>query len=181
MRANNVPFNAVGNSGIFELLAERLSSPSPAPDARSDGVPAAPSNNAIARLMAATEARDTVLVRRPLYTRYAPGLSGPEGRAIARSGLWSRVAFVGASLLVAGLVLLGDGAANALPALGLILGGGALATFGWRSAWKALDRIDPPAAGTAAFIDSVKGRPVYLALSGKTMELDGEAKCVRSC
>jgi len=38
-----------------------------------------------------------------------------------------------------------------------------------------------PNSRTAAFIDSVKGRPVYLALSGKTMEFDGEAKCVRGC
>ncbi len=32
-----------------------------------------------------------------------------------------------------------------------------------------------------AFIDLVKGRPVYLALSGKTMEFDGNAKCVAGC
>jgi hypothetical protein len=27
----------------------------------------------------------------------------------------------------------------------------------------------------------VKGRPVYPALSGKTMEFDGDAKCVAGC
>jgi L-ascorbate metabolism protein UlaG (beta-lactamase superfamily) len=34
---------------------------------------------------------------------------------------------------------------------------------------------------TAAFIAMVKGRPVYPALSGKTMEFDGDAKCVAGC
>jgi len=36
-----------------------------------------------------------------------------------------------------------------------------------------------PDSRTAAFIDSVKGRPVHLALSGRTMEVDGAPKCVR--
>jgi L-ascorbate metabolism protein UlaG (beta-lactamase superfamily) len=34
---------------------------------------------------------------------------------------------------------------------------------------------------TAAFMNLVKGRPVYLALSGKTMEFDGNARCVAGC
>ena len=34
---------------------------------------------------------------------------------------------------------------------------------------------------TAAFINLVKGRPVHPALSGKTMEFDGNAKCVAGC
>ena len=34
---------------------------------------------------------------------------------------------------------------------------------------------------TAAFMNLVKGRPVYLALSGKTMEFDGDARCVAGC
>lgn len=38
-----------------------------------------------------------------------------------------------------------------------------------------------PASRTAAFIAAVKGRPVYPALSGKTMEFDGNAKCVAGC
>jgi hypothetical protein len=38
-----------------------------------------------------------------------------------------------------------------------------------------------PSLRTAAFIALVKGRPVYLALSGKTMEFDGAAKCVAGC
>jgi len=34
---------------------------------------------------------------------------------------------------------------------------------------------------TALFASLVKGRPVYLALSGRTMEFDGDAKCVSGC
>jgi len=38
-----------------------------------------------------------------------------------------------------------------------------------------------PASRTAAFMSQVKGRPVYPALSGKTMEFDGDAKCIAGC
>ena len=38
-----------------------------------------------------------------------------------------------------------------------------------------------PNSRTAAFVTLVKGRPVYPALSGKTMEFDGDAKCVAGC
>jgi L-ascorbate metabolism protein UlaG (beta-lactamase superfamily) len=38
-----------------------------------------------------------------------------------------------------------------------------------------------PASRTAAFMGMVKGRPVYLGLSGKTMEFDGDGKCVAGC
>jgi L-ascorbate metabolism protein UlaG (beta-lactamase superfamily) len=38
-----------------------------------------------------------------------------------------------------------------------------------------------PTSRTAAFIGLVKGRSVYPALSGKTMEFDGAAKCVAGC
>jgi hypothetical protein len=31
------------------------------------------------------------------------------------------------------------------------------------------------------FIDMVKGRAVYLAISGKTMEFDGSANCLSGC
>jgi hypothetical protein len=105
------------------------------------------------RLMAEVEARDSFLVSRPLYTRYAPGLSSDAGRAITKSGMWSGVGFVGASTLAAGLLLLIDGGATAGIALSLILAGGAVAIFGWRSAWKVLDGIDrlsPDAADAAS-------------------------------
>lgn len=38
-----------------------------------------------------------------------------------------------------------------------------------------------PDSKTKQFIDLVKGRPVYVPLSGKTMELDGDAKCAAGC
>lgn len=38
-----------------------------------------------------------------------------------------------------------------------------------------------PNTRTAAFVALVKGRPVYPALSGKTMEFDGSGKCVAGC
>lgn len=38
-----------------------------------------------------------------------------------------------------------------------------------------------PSTRTAAFMTLVKGRPVYPALSGKTMEFDGSGKCVAGC
>jgi hypothetical protein len=63
-------------------------------------------------------------------------------RAIARSGMWSGVGFVGASFLAAGLQMLINGGVGAATALALVIGGGAVATLGWRSAWKALDAYD---------------------------------------
>jgi L-ascorbate metabolism protein UlaG (beta-lactamase superfamily) len=38
-----------------------------------------------------------------------------------------------------------------------------------------------PSSRTAAFMSLVKGRPVYPALSGRTMEFDGDGKCVAGC
>ena len=38
-----------------------------------------------------------------------------------------------------------------------------------------------PTSHSAAFMGMVKGRPVYPALSGKTMEFDGDGKCVAGC
>ena len=38
-----------------------------------------------------------------------------------------------------------------------------------------------PTSRTAAFVALVKGRPVYPALSGKTMEFDGTGRCVAGC
>lgn len=158
MRANYVPFNAVGNGGIFQLLAERLSSSPARREARPADAFARRPDAAVARLMAENEARDTVLVRRSMYTRYAPGLSSPEGRAIAVSGMWARVGFVGASLLATGLVLLSNHSVGALSSLALVLGGGALATYGWRNAWKVLDRIDGASVGTSGATDRSDAR-----------------------
>ena len=38
-----------------------------------------------------------------------------------------------------------------------------------------------PVSNTQQFIDLVKGRPVHLPLSGKTMQFDGNAKCIAGC
>jgi hypothetical protein len=149
MSANHIPVNAAGNGSIFKLLAERLSSTPARQGTRPSRVAAPRFASPVTRLMAEAAARDTFVVRRPLYTRYAPGLPGPEGRAIARSAMWSRIGFVGASLLAAGLVLNGDGAASAPTVLALVAGGGALATYAWRRAWLVLDGIDPASARNA--------------------------------
>jgi hypothetical protein len=155
MAAIKVPLNDIGGTGVFDLMAEKLSSPPRATQhvGRRGNVSGAGSVTKVMRLMAEVEARDSFLVSRPLYTRYAPGLSSDAGRAITKSGMWSGVGFVGASTLAAGLLLLIDGGATAGIALSLILAGGAVAIFGWRSAWKVLDGIDrlsPDAADAAS-------------------------------
>jgi L-ascorbate metabolism protein UlaG (beta-lactamase superfamily) len=38
-----------------------------------------------------------------------------------------------------------------------------------------------PDSRTAAFVGRLKGRPAYLAISGRTMEFDSKAKCVSGC
>jgi len=38
-----------------------------------------------------------------------------------------------------------------------------------------------PASRTASFVSLVKGRPVYPALSGRTMQFSGDGKCVAGC
>jgi L-ascorbate metabolism protein UlaG (beta-lactamase superfamily) len=38
-----------------------------------------------------------------------------------------------------------------------------------------------PGSKTRQFMDLVKGRGVHVPLSGKTMEFDGEARCVAGC
>lgn len=152
MEANKVPLNDIGGTGVFNLMAETLSSTPAAPKhvkPRAD-VTGAGNVTKVMRLMAEVEARDTFLVGRPLYTRYAPGLSNEAGRAITRSGFWSGVGFVGASIFASGLLLLINGGATAGISPVLLLAGGALATFGWRSAWRAINDIDRPPAEKAS-------------------------------
>jgi hypothetical protein len=102
----------------------------------------------VLRLMAEANARDAFLTSLPSTpSRYAPGLSPSSERAITLSGFWSGVGFVGASVLAAGLVVLGNGGMHiqsVLLALALVVAGGTVATFAWRNAWSALDRIDTP-------------------------------------
>ena len=38
-----------------------------------------------------------------------------------------------------------------------------------------------PDSRTAAFVALVKGRPVYSALGGHTMQFNGEGRCVAGC
>ena len=107
----------------------------------------------LARLMTEAAARDTFAVARPLYTRYAPGLSTEAGHAITRAGVWSGLGFVGASIAAAGLLVVSNGGATVGVGLALLVAGGALATFAWRRSWNVIDGIDrvtPPAAAPAA-------------------------------
>ena len=105
----------------------------------------------VLRLMAEANARDAFLASLPATpSRYAPGLSPASERAITLSGFWSGVGFVGASVLAAGLVVLGNGGMHlqsVLLALALVVTGGAVATYAWRNAWSALDRIEAPLTG----------------------------------
>jgi hypothetical protein len=69
--------------------------------------------------------------------------------AIALSGVWSLVGFVGASVLAGGLQFLIGGVTRGSTVLALVVGGGIVATLGWRGAWKALqayDRVTVPGA-----------------------------------
>ena len=148
MKTTKIPLNDIGGTGVFNLMAEKLSSTPSAPTQADDT--GAGNLTKVMRLMAEAEARDTFLVSRPLYTRYAPGLSSEAGRAITRSGFWSGVGFVGASIFASGLLLLINGGATAGISPVLLLAGGALATFGWRSAWTAINGIDRPSAEKAS-------------------------------
>ena len=47
--------------------------------------------------------------------------------------------------------------------------------------WATTDGKVRPGTSTRQFIDKVKGRPVHVPLSGKTMEFNGAAKCVSGC
>jgi len=122
------------------------------PAERRDDASAKGSATKVMRLMTEAVGRDSFLVSRPLYTRYAPGLTNEAGRAITRSGMWSGTGFVGASVAAAGLLMLFDGGGTTGVAVAALLAGGATAAYAWRSAWMALDGIDrlAPDATTAA-------------------------------
>ena len=72
-----------------------------------------------------------------------------SGRALVKSGMWMIVGYTGASVSALGLAWLFDGYANPLAALALVLAGGALALYGWRSGYRVLDRIDAPVTPVA--------------------------------
>jgi hypothetical protein len=150
MKMNDIPLNDIGGTGIFGLMAAELSATVPPPRAPArEAATATPEPGPVARLVAQTQERDRVVVDRPLYTRYAPGLRRDEWRAISASGVWSTLGFVGASVFGTGLFLVTQGGTGVGGALAFVLAGGALAAFAWRRAWAALARIDgsstPPA------------------------------------
>jgi hypothetical protein len=72
-------------------------------------------------------------------------LRSEAGCALAKSGMWMIVGYVGASTLTLGLLRLFNGEGNPLSALSFVLAGGALAMYAWRNGYRVLDRIDAPA------------------------------------
>lgn len=78
-------------------------------------------------------------------TSSASELRRQAGRAAVAFGLWLRLAFVGAGTLIAGLLLLLDDPARPLLTLALVVGGGVLATVGWRRAARILNAADEDA------------------------------------
>ena len=68
---------------------------------------------------------------------------GESGGALFACGMWLRLGFVGASAAVAGIVALFGGDGTPLSALALAAGGAALAVFGWRRAYAAVDVTEP--------------------------------------
>jgi hypothetical protein len=71
------------------------------------------------------------------------------GRALARSGAWLIAAYVGASAVAIGVLHLIQNEGNPLPALLLVFAGGAWADVAWRSAYRAIDRVDAVTTGPA--------------------------------
>jgi hypothetical protein len=71
-----------------------------------------------------------------------PEMSRQSRGRLYASGIWLRVAFIGASGLAAGLIQLFDGSAKPLFALALAVGGGAFAAFSWWRAKVSLDNIE---------------------------------------
>ena len=78
---------------------------------------------------------------------YANDLSvihGESSGALFACGMWLRLGFVGASAALAGVVALFGGDGTPLSALALAAGGAALAVFGWRRAYAAVDGTERP-------------------------------------
>lgn len=73
-------------------------------------------------------------------------LRSEAGRALAKSGMWMIVGYVGASMFTLGLLRLFNGEGNPPSALSFVLAGGALAMYAWRSGYRVVDRFGEPAA-----------------------------------
>ena len=84
-----------------------------------------------------------------LHRNAAIDLRSETGRALARSGAWLIAAYAGASAVAIGVLHLIQHEGSPLPALLLVLAGAAWAVVAWRSAYRAIDRIDSATTGTA--------------------------------
>ena len=86
---------------------------------------------------------------------------GENDRLLIACSFWLRVGFVGASILVAGLLLLFNGEAKPLLAMASAAGGGLLAAVAWKRGRVLLDRVDgADAAFPAAALAAVRNHPL---------------------
>lgn len=67
-------------------------------------------------------------------------------RELAKSTAYSLLGFVGASIIAIGFSYPVAGFGSLLTAFATLLIGGGIATYGWVTAWRILDRIDGPDA-----------------------------------
>ena len=86
---------------------------------------------------------------RNAYWNHIAAVHGESGGALFACGLWLRIGFVGACVALAGIVALFGGDGTPLSALTLAAGGVALAVFGWRRAYAAVDVIERHEADAA--------------------------------
>ncbi len=92
-----------------------------------------------ARELSSSTPTGTVPAREGAAALRAPVAHDAGSKEIYRSGFYSNVGFVGASVLAAGLLLLVTGGMPALASLALVAVGGTLAALGWRRAWRVLE------------------------------------------
>jgi hypothetical protein len=123
MQANDLRFNELGNvTGIGRLL--------PGVEIKRDAKEAA------------TARAGAPAVPRAPYARFDPRLTTPAGQALLKCGLWLRAAIVGASMVIAGIAILGEGGGQALFGVLSIALGVPLAVFAVRRARAVLDHAD---------------------------------------
>jgi hypothetical protein len=78
------------------------------------------------------------------HTQPIRDLSKSARRALAESGLWLRIGFIGAGGVAAGIIQLLGGEGMPISALVLAVGGVVLATLSWRRAGALLESADKP-------------------------------------
>jgi hypothetical protein len=96
---------------------------------------------------------ETNLTGKTMENRIVNTHSVPESRrkterALLMLGVWLRSAFIGASVLMAGLIQWVAGELTPLAALVLAFGGGMLAIVSWRRAWTVLESVERSVAVT---------------------------------